>query len=41
MCVCIADEAQHMREIVVDETMTDMDKNKDGFVELEEYLREL
>ena len=42
MCVCTcvrADEAKHMREIVVDETMTDMDKNHDGFVELGEYLR--
>ena len=40
VCTCVrADEAKHMREIVVDETMTDMDKNHDGFVELGEYLR--
>ena len=29
-----------MREVVIDETMTDMDKNKDGFVELREYISE-
>ena len=34
-------EAPHMREIVIDETMTDMDKNKDGYVELEEYINDL
>ena len=27
-----------MRDIVVEETLSDMDKNKDGFVELEEYI---
>ena len=34
-------EAPHMRDIVVEETMVDMDKNKDGFVELEEYVNDL
>lgn len=34
-------EAPHMRDIVIEETMTDMDKNKDGFVELEEYVNDL
>lgn len=34
-------EVPHMREVVIDETMTDMDKNKDGFVELEEYVNDL
>ena len=34
-------EAPHMREIVIEETMTDMDKNKDGYVELEEYINDL
>ena len=34
-------EAPHMREIVVEETMADMDKNKDGFVELDEYINDL
>ena len=30
-----------MREVVVDETMYDMDKNKDGQITLEEYISEL
>lgn len=34
-------EAPHMRDVVIDETMMDMDKNKDGFVELEEYVNDL
>ncbi len=34
-------EAPHMRDIVIDETMEDMDKNKDGFVELDEYVNDL
>lgn len=34
-------EAPHMRDIVIDETLMDMDKNKDGFVELEEYVNDL
>ena len=29
-----------MREIVIDETMQDMDKDKDGFITLEEYISE-
>lgn len=29
-----------MREIVIDETMQDMDKDKDGFVTLAEYISE-
>ena len=27
-----------MRDIVIDETLQDMDKDKDGFVTLEEYI---
>ena len=27
-----------MRDIVIDETMEDMDSNKDGYVTLEEYI---
>lgn len=27
-----------MREVVIDETLQDMDKDKDGFVTLEEYI---
>ena len=30
-----------MREIIVDETIEDMDKNKDGQVTLEEYISKL
>lgn len=29
-----------MREIVIDETMQDMDKDKDGYVTLQEYISE-
>lgn len=35
------EETPYMREVVVEETMTDMDTNKDGFVTLEEYLNDL
>ena len=34
-------EAPHMREIFIDETMEDMDKNKDGYVELEEFINDV
>lgn len=34
-------EAPHMRDTVIDETLMDMDKNRDGFVELEEYINDL
>ena len=34
------EESKHMREIVIDETMQDMDKDKDGFVTLAEYISE-
>ena len=34
-------EAPHMRQIVVEETMSDMDKDLDGYVELEEYINDL
>ena len=29
-----------MREIVIDETMQDMDKDKDGYITLQEYISE-
>ena len=32
------EDAPHMQEIVLDETMDDMDKNKDGFVTEQEYV---
>lgn len=35
------EEAPHMRDIVIDETMEDMDSNKDGYVTLEEYIEDL
>ena len=33
-----SEEAHHMREVIVDETIQDMDKNKDGKITLEEYI---
>lgn len=38
LCFTYVEEAPHMREVVIAETMMDMDKNKDGFVELDEYV---
>ena len=32
------EEYEHMKEVVVDETLNDIDKDKDGFVSLEEYI---
>lgn len=32
------EDAPHMREVVVKETLDDLDKNKDGSVSLEEYI---
>ena len=32
------EEAPHMRDIVIEETMYDMDKNRDGKITLEEYI---
>ena len=34
----VTEDAPHMREIVLDETMDDMDSNKDGYVTLQEYV---
>jgi Ca2+-binding EF-hand superfamily protein len=34
-------DVPHMRDLVVDETMWDMDKNKDGFVDLNEFVIEI
>ena len=33
-------ERQHMKDIAVAETMEDMDKDGDGYVNLEEYISE-
>jgi Ca2+-binding EF-hand superfamily protein len=35
------EDAPHMQEIVLDETMDDMDKNKDGFVTEQEYVEDI
>ncbi|XP_052065479.1 calumenin-like isoform X2 [Mytilus californianus] len=35
------EEAGHMRDIVVQETMEDIDKDKDGFISLEEYIGDM
>lgn len=35
------EEADHMRDIVVDETLEDIDKDKDGFISLEEYIGDM
>ncbi|KAK3102239.1 hypothetical protein FSP39_009838 [Pinctada imbricata] len=35
------EEAEHMRDIVVQETMEDIDKDKDGFISLEEYIADV
>ncbi|XP_074659802.1 calumenin-B-like [Tubulanus polymorphus] len=35
------EEVKHMKEIVVDETMDDIDKNKDGFIDVDEYIGDM
>ncbi|XP_041366498.1 calumenin-B-like isoform X2 [Gigantopelta aegis] len=35
------EDAEHMREIVVLETLEDIDKDKDGFISLEEYIGDM
>lgn len=35
------EDFEHMRDIVLKETMEDMDKDEDGFIQLEEYIAEL
>lgn len=35
------EEFPHMRDIVVAETLEDLDKNKDGYVQVEEYIADL
>ncbi|XP_071954799.1 calumenin-B-like isoform X2 [Antedon mediterranea] len=35
------EEFDHMREVVIDETMEDVDKNQDGSVSLEEYIGDM
>ena len=38
MIFCFIEEAPHMRDLVIEETMYDMDKNRDGKITLEEYI---
>lgn len=45
LCMCVPDvhilsseEAPHMKHIVLDEAMEDMDKNRDGFITIQEYI---
>nr|KAG5695437.1 hypothetical protein BaRGS_033562 [Batillaria attramentaria] len=35
------EDAEHMRDIVVMETIEDIDKDKDGFINLEEYISDI
>lgn len=35
------EEAKHLQHIVIQETMNDIDKDKDGFVSLEEYIADM
>ena len=35
------EEAQHMRDVVVDETLEDIDKNGDGMVSVDEYISDM
>ena len=35
------EDAPHMRDIVVVETMEDIDKDKNGFISLEEYIGDM
>lgn len=35
-----AEDAPRMRDVYIDETLSDMDNNKDGFVTLDEYISE-
>jgi Ca2+-binding EF-hand superfamily protein len=40
-CFMHPEDCDHMRDIVVMETTEDIDKNKDGFVDLEEYIGDM
>lgn len=35
------EESKHMKDVIVDETIEDMDKNKDGVLSLEEYISDM
>uniref|UniRef100_A0A915NFV9 Reticulocalbin-3 n=1 Tax=Meloidogyne floridensis TaxID=298350 RepID=A0A915NFV9_9BILA len=40
-CFMHPEDCDHMRDIVVEETVEDIDKDKDGFVDLEEYIGDM
>ncbi|CAD5217013.1 unnamed protein product [Bursaphelenchus okinawaensis] len=40
-CFMHPEDCDHMRDIVVQETIEDIDKNKDGAVDLEEYINDM
>jgi Ca2+-binding EF-hand superfamily protein len=40
-CFMHPEDCDHMRDIVVQETVEDIDKDKDGFVSLEEYIGDM
>ncbi|CAJ0609893.1 unnamed protein product [Cylicocyclus nassatus] len=40
-CFMHPEDCDHMRDVVVAETVEDIDKNKDGFVDLEEYIGDM
>jgi Ca2+-binding EF-hand superfamily protein len=40
-CFMHPEDCDHMRDVVVMETTEDIDKNKDGFVELDEYIGDM
>ncbi|VDD92067.1 unnamed protein product [Enterobius vermicularis] len=40
-CFMHPEDCDHMRDVVVAETIEDIDKNKDGFVDLDEYIGDM
>ncbi|KAK6109946.1 EF-hand domain pair family protein [Brugia pahangi] len=40
-CFMHPEDCDHMRDVVVQETLEDIDKNKDGFVDLDEYIGDM
>ncbi|CAJ0583182.1 unnamed protein product, partial [Mesorhabditis spiculigera] len=40
-CFMHPEDCEHMRDVVVSETVEDIDKNKDGYVDLEEYIGDM
>ncbi|MCP9266328.1 Calumenin-A [Dirofilaria immitis] len=40
-CFMHPEDCDHMRDVVVQETLEDIDKNKDGYVDLDEYIGDM